>query len=338
LEQGAVQDHSSSPWVLTDSEISQVLGDSGGNYVVETAGRFKALFAGQEYDQVYFTQDVVGHFAQLAMLAYPKAAHIMVGDGLGYVLDKEYLIACATGRGWDESRRLMRHKPSAPEADKAVLIIPADQTGDCLIGKELLIVPKLLVQAVLEDFRRVTPELKTYSESIIQSSRLPRYLMILGNFADAGATSEEKELAMYLEILARCVPKGAAVFLKGHPLAVKPVAQRLLESMQSDYAATLLAPEYGFYPMELWADLVNACQVVAVAYCAISLRYLYHKPVIYALGPELIEKYLNPQTWVYCKESDVAYREQFERLEGGEGGGLMGWGRRFPHPRVGCGK
>jgi len=176
-----------------------------------------------------------------------------------------------------------------------------DQTGNCLDGKELLIVPKDLVLEVVSDSQKSVPELADYSRELLASAPGPHFLVLLENASDGNFLEFDREVALYEEMVRSHVSLGSTLIIKAHPLSIAPVDEALSRCLASDYVVRRVSDRFRRYPMELWRDLIRACEVMTMSYCSISLTFLYGKSVIYPMIPSLIEKYFPRQFWIRTK-------------------------------------
>jgi hypothetical protein len=214
-------------------------------------------------------------------------------------------------------------KPQPYQADKAVLILPMDQTGNCLNDMELIVVPKQQVQKIISDCQNSIPELVEYSRVLLASGPPPYIIILLENISDANLTTLEKEVSLYEENIRSHVSPKATVFIKGHPLSIAPVDEMLSHRLGTDYFPRVISHEFARYPIELWSGLVRACQVISIAYSNITLAYLYDVPVIYALNNSLIEKYIKPVFWDSFRDADLLYRGQLANLKNWDGQSVL---------------
>ena len=333
------------PVVLTAGEMAEITRPGRWTPYQEILNRFRQKVSVAHFDEIYYTHDVVGRAAELAMNAYPRAVHITFGDALGSVYNKRYHLALASGAPQSQVnqqgvrtrlcprrmlnalktylRQIILGEPQPFQASKAVLILPMDQTGDCLDDKELSIVPRQLVLDIISDCQQSLPELRSYSQKLLAGTPVPRFLMLLENISDGNFTSFEREVAMCEEMVRRHVPERATVFIKAHPLSVAPVDDALCSRLESDYTARTVSREFRRHPVELWSDLISACQVISMSYPSISLAYLYDKPVIYPVEPSLIKEYIPERFWDSYKNADMLYRGQLANLATWDGRSVL---------------
>lgn len=312
----------------------------------ETLRRFAAR-VGTGFDEVHYAHDLTGRVPELAMNAYPDAKRIVFGDALGSVYDTRYFMALAQGATIEEARRAALERPrlrarQVPRAiarwlrdaalgaprrlppDRAVLVLPMDQTGSALANTPISVVPKQLALDIIADCRRVLPELADYSREVLAGAPAPHFLMLLENYADADMTSFEDEVTMYETVVRRRVPKGGTVLLKTHPLAVAPIDVALRERLDPEYATRVIPRELARYPMELWSDLVSSCEVISMlSYCGISLAFLYDKSTLYPMDAGVIERFFPERSWDRVRDADVLYRGQLANLATWDGNSIL---------------
>ncbi|MCX6056679.1 MAG: hypothetical protein NTW69_00790 [Chloroflexi bacterium] len=345
----------SPPILLDDQDMSEFSGSSAGGTVSyrEVLRRFRCKLGVNHVDEIYYAHDIGGRVPELTMNAFPMAERIMFGDGLGSVYNKTYHMALVTGASLEQARQALRKKhqvqgakrrfslrgirsfvkklirdkwlgsPKPFQADKAVLILPMDQTGTSLEGMELIVVPKQQVQEVIAECQNNLPDLVEYIAGLLADGPRPFYLILLANIADGNLTSKENETGLYEEIIRRHVPPQSAVFIKGHPLSVMPVDEMLCERLAGDYFPKVLPHKFSRYPIELWSDLIGACTVIGVSYSVISLAFLYDIRVVFPFDDALIEKYIPSRFWGFYKDADRLYRGQLENLKDWDGRSVL---------------
>jgi tetratricopeptide (TPR) repeat protein len=316
--------------VLTESQIANIVGPSGNHDDPGAIERFRRVLGNEAdaFTEVYFSHLVGGHAAQLCLRAFPQASRVTYGESMGLMEDKDYVLASITGAGWDESTQHLRRRPE-PDATKAVLILPADQTGDCLQGKELFVVPRDLALQVIADFQITSPELGAYSRELLRQASGPKFLFIAANLSDIGIVSPEGERDLYVEMIESCAPSGASILIKAHPLSTFPIDILTAEKLRSRYDVHIVSPEFNRYPMELWSDLLRECEVISLSYCSISLEYLFEKPVHYPLNIDIIKKYIDERAWNRWRDGDEFFRQQRQMLKTWDRNGVLCSGRRI---------
>lgn len=324
------------PMIITEGQMQEIVSPEKDVSNPNVQARFRSFLGLQEngVDEVYYSHDVVGYAAPLCMRAFPNAVAITYGESMGLMEDKDYLIASVTGAGWDDSKPHPKFQRREPQATKAVLIMPADQTGDCLSDKELLVVPRDLALEVISNFQSSMPELVQYSRQLLSQFKPPFYLFVVNNLADANFISAEGEADMYAEMIKTHVPQGATVLIKGHPLSTHPIDQMIAERITSSYPCSVIAKEFSRYPMEIWKDLLNETQLVSLSYCSISIEYLYRKPVIYCINEDIIKRYMEERVWNRFRDGDEFFRQQRECLSSWDGKGVICSGKRISFPAI----
>jgi len=209
------------------------------------------------------------------------------------------------------------------DADRAMLVLPLDLSGDYLVDKTLVIVPREQVLAVIQQAQIALDKLNQYIEQLLAPLTETPFLLLMGNLTDAEMTSFTQEVDMYEAIVRQHVPVGRHVFLKAHPLSVAPVATQVSERLRGDYTPVLLEHEFALYPIELWQTLVTACRTISISYSSISLTYLYQVPMIHALTDTLIQQYFKPEYHDFYQRFNTLYCQIFEQLPDWDGRSIL---------------
>jgi len=312
----------------------------------EILRRFRRKLGVEHIDEIYYAHDIGGRVPELVMNAFPEAERIIFGDGMGSLYNKTYHLALSSGASLSQARQALRTRnnfafrsirrilirrlvdlllgsPQPYQADKAVLILPMDQTGDCLDDMELIVVPKQQVQKIISDCQNSIPELVEYSRGLLAGEPPPYVLILLANISDGNFTSLENEVKLYEEIIRRHVTPKTTLFIKGHPLSVAPLDEMLSIRLSTDYFPRVISHKFARYPIELWSELVGDCKVISIAYSNISLAFLYNVPVVFPFDDALIEKYISPKYWDFYKDADRLYRGQLANLEKWDGQSVL---------------
>jgi len=331
--------------IITDDDLKAAKSIHPWKRFSAALNKFKDIVGTGDVDEVYYAHDIVGNIAELAMNSFPHAQHISFGDALGSIYNKEFHLALASGNTIDKKniflkflKKIINHSkervvkiicggPVHFQATKAVLILPIDQTGNCLDEMELHIVPKDFVRTLLEECASSTTDLNTYCQDLISNNNQSKYLLLLDNFSDGNFISFENEVNLYTDIINHYVPQGSFVMIKPHPLSVKPVADALCKNIESDYDTVIIKKEFSKYPIELWVNLISSCNVISFSYPSISLSYLYGKNVMYLLNPDIIERYFPEKFHASFKNADEVYRGQLNNLATWDGKGVLWSGR-----------
>jgi hypothetical protein len=335
------------PILLNDQDMTE-FSQSIHNLVTyrEILRRFRRKIGVEHVDEIYYAHDIGGLVPGLAMNAFPKAERIIFGDGLGSIYNKVYHMALVNGASLDQARQALktgRHFPARSlkrilfnrltdvllgsprpyQADKAVLILPMDQTGNSLDTQELLIVPKQQVQKIIADCQKTLSELAVYIMGLLSGAPPPYFLILLANISDGNFTSLENEVKLYEEIIRLHAPPKATVFIKGHPLSVAPVDEILCDHLRPEYSPRVISHIFARYPIEFWSELVSACTVISVAYSNISLAFLYDVQVVFPFNDTLIEKYIHQKYWDFYRDADRLYRGQLANLKKWDGQSVL---------------
>ncbi len=336
----------SKPTILLAEDIEEITHAGRLASYREILQRFRHRIGADNFDEVFYAHDVVGPVAELAMNAYPKAEHITFGDALGSVYDKQYHLDLASGTSFvtrqdcrlsrkyihpiyiiymikEQLRLIVLGGPKKVQATKAVLILPMDQTGNCLDDKELLVIPKKIVLDIISGCNSAILELSQYSETLMEDATDPSFLLLLENISDGGFISFEREVAMYEDIIRSNIPPGRTIFIKAHPFSVANIDEAVYRRLNSDYNARIVSSEFRRYPIELWKVLASKCQVISISYPSISLTFLYDRPVIYPMGASMIQTFIPERYWDSYMNADMLYKGQLANLSNWDGQGVL---------------
>lgn len=290
------------PIILSATEMAAVL--RGASPPGPDAGkRFRQLIGHEAFDEVHYVHDVAGPVVGLALTAYPDAYPITFGDALGSLNNAAYhralyegrpVAACvAAGRG--HARKAA--KGLVAQAKTVVALLPTDQTGDCLEGKELLIVPR---EAALEIIASASEHLaiqNAYFHELLAVTRMPRFLYLLENIEESDFATQENALALQEEIIARNIPPGAGIILKPHPMSSTDLVLELSRRLSPRYAPVCLGKAFWRYPVEFMSPLLAACHPVCWSYGTLSLSFLSGKQLVHAIDENLIRRYMHRNRW-----------------------------------------
>ena len=279
------------------------------------------------------------------MNAFPNAQRITFGDALGSIYDAELHLRLASGISVDSAKKirlgvktriklgikkvikltlgLLFGFPRNFQATEALLIIPMDQTGECLKEMKLVVVPKKHVLGLIEQCEKSFGRLSHYEDQLLSHSHGQSALILLENISDGNFISQENELTVYEELIRKTVPKHSTVFIKAHPLSIAPINDKLALRLKNDYSPFLISNEFSRVPIELWTSLVKKCQIISISYSCISLSFLFDLDIVYPFGVKIIEKYFPQKFWDSYRNADQLYRGQLEKLKNWDGNGVL---------------
>lgn len=335
------------PIFISDQEIGLYTPSLSGRVTVPSAiKKFKQRIHLEKVDEIFYAHDIGGAVPGLAMNAFPEAERILFGDGLGSIYNKIYHLALINGASIEEAKRAVREN-SKPErgsikkrllgfvkglllgrlhpyqADKAVLVLPMDQTGTSLLDVELIVVPKKIVQTIIEECQKALPDLVAYTRQIIQRTTPPHALILLENLTDANLSTAEKEVDFYEEVIREHVPINGTILIKAHPLSKAPIHEILQSRLQSDYHSEVIPSSFSRYPIELWSDFIAECEIIGIAYGNVTLSYLYNKETVFALTGPMIERFIAPKFWGSFKDAALLYGGQLTNMKHWDGCSLL---------------
>ena len=212
-------------------------------------------------------------------------------------------------------------KPVQP--DSALLVLPMDQTGTSLKGVKLMVVPKETVLDVIEDCKKVLPELAEYSHKVLNQTDPPHTLVLLENLTDAGLADLDKEVSYYETVIRENTPKNSTVLIKSHPLSSMKMDEKIHDRIKDDYHSVILDGKFARYPIEFWSEMIASSRIIGIAYSSVTLAYLYNKETVFALTDDLIEKYIQPKFQASLKDAAHLYQGQLDNLKTWDGKSLL---------------
>lgn len=311
------------PVALSGAQMDSLLAIGGGNLEhPDILRRFRQAIGREQIDQIYYCHDVTGFAASLAMRAYPDARRIMYGDGLGQVLDKPRVIAVYGGVPWTRELKRQNRLKNEPDAQAAVMALPADVTGEGFYGKELQVVPKALVLEIIERLWQSAPELRQYCAAILQRSRAPRYIFALPYLHDCGLATIDNEIAFYAKALEN-VPRGSSIVLKPHPFNVTSLESRIIGALGTEYVFETVPPSVARLPLEIWLGAVESFEFISFGYTSVSFRYLFGKSSICEWSREMIDQFVLPEKRVFAWEVEVITANQRRALDSWDGRSVL---------------
>lgn len=189
--------------------------------------------------------------------AFPDARRVVYGDTYGSV-DSDL-------------------KPSAPRFQVAVAPIPRATVPAALAGLEVEVIPRRTVRRVLAAVRERDAELRAADAALSRFAR-GGTLTLTSCETEAARTCLRAEVTQGYVLARRAARRGQTVVIKPHPRAslgqASAVARRL---RRHGHEVRLVPSELGYYPIELFEELVQSVDSVQVGYssAALPLAYLY---------------------------------------------------------------
>jgi len=316
------------PRVLTDEDMYTILGPEA-VASPQAASRFSQWLGGPPPDEIHYVHTVLGHAAELSMRAYPKARRICFGDALGILHNAGYHMAQYAGASAAEREAAGRAYAKAaangefPQADTVACLLPADQKGDYLHGKKLLVVPRQTASDIIDRCVSGLSGLKEYTEGLLRRLPSPRFLFLTENLVEACFATFENGVLMQEEMIRRHAPPGSSVIIKAHPLSSLDVHGELARRLAGDYAVEVFDDKAGRYPLEFMKTLVEACQPLCWSYCTLSIEYLYGKKIPHVIDDELTRRYLEPLRWESIRNSMGMVTGSLANLDAWDGKGPL---------------
>lgn len=262
----------------------------------------------------YFSHDAsADHTAQALMQAFPEGRRICFGDPPGF-LHPPYTVERPTivDGGWLRNAfwaSRLRGTGEIHRADLSLVAIDFRRDAGSASGELVERVPRgvfLEVIAALADGLEsdAPPCGGLLSRARAGEARqTAAHLLVLGNFAASRMMSPARELALYQDICAACVPEGEAVYLKPHYGMSARLTADILQGL-AGYGAELLPEGFRRVPVELLPGLPGRCRIISVSSSSALLAFLYGEDVVHALTSERIERYFDSSYVKYMRDSN----------------------------------
>jgi len=316
------------PVVLSSADMSEIL--AGEDPAEEAAcRRFRQTLGRERFDEVHYVHEVAGPLVQLALNAYPDAHAVTFGDALGSLNNAAYHRAlydgCPPGErvaaGREYARKALRG--DMPQARTVVALLPTDQTGDCLEGKRLLVVPREIALSVIASSRAGIADLEAHCVELVGRTPEPRFLCLMENVDESCFATPENALALQEEIIVRAAPPGAGIILKPHPMSTTDLHLELARRLEGRYSPVCLDTRFQRYPVEFMLPLLENCRPVCWSYGTLSLSFLTGVTLRHAIDEDLVKRYMHPERWDSMLNSMRLVTEPLARLASWDRSGAL---------------
>lgn len=335
---------------LTLNDLDRICGK--GNETMASIA-FKRELWGNEYQELYYPNDVMGFLYQLACITYKDVKTVCYGDGLGAVTTKQFKLSLLKNKELKLRKtkviiKKLRHKISSilynnsdeikPDfhnyllnkvyvPDQTCLIIPIDYSGSFIKKKSLVICKKHMVMSVINQMVESCVDLNNYIESLLlKFEHRKKVLLLTENFAEAERIDFENEIAMWCAIIKSKAEKGSVIFLKSHPGELLPRNRAIKKELSGQFEVVTLNKEFSRHPIELWEKLVLSSRVLCMSYPCISLKYLFGIDVVNSFNNEFIESWFPEFIWKLYKNNSRFFSEPVAKLEKWDGKSVL-WNR-----------
>lgn len=284
-------------------------------------GRFRELFSGKSYDQIYYVHDVTyARILSLAAHSWPKAERVCYGDGFGifYANQRVYHLL---GLTWNTHGFLKDFT-----ADRRMGLLPMDCTCESDSSVPLEVVPKKFMLDAISAVTSAVPALGQISESLLALHEgSPRALLLTENHAETGCISFEDDVRMYCDMILSHTPSDSVVFLKSHPGEKLPRNEAIRNALKKERFCIALPDALRFYPVELLSRLIETCvPVLCCSYPRLTLSWLYDKEVINPMASaKFLHKWLPEAVWRSYEDAIRTYEEPVRLLNEWNGEGML---------------
>ena len=316
------------PVVLSDADMSELL--AGQDPAEEAAcRRFRQLLGRESFDEIHYVHEVSGPVVQLVLSAYPDAHAVTFGDALGSLNNAAYHGALYDGRppaeraaaGREYARRARLGE--IPQARTVTALLPTDQTGDCLEGKRLQVVPREIALSVIASAGAGIAHMEAHCADLVARTPEPRFLCLMENVDESCFATPENALALQEEIIVRVAPPGAGIILKPHPMSTTNLHLELARRLTGRYTPVCLEARFQRYPVEFMLPLIENCRPVCWSYGTLSLSFQTGVTLEHAIDEELVKRYMHPERWDSMLNSMRLVTEPLARLASWDRSGAL---------------
>lgn len=305
-----------------------------------SAQALRKLIGVERADAWFYAHDLSGDLVPALASAYPASTCICFGDALGQVFQKDVhlgFLSRSTAidsvethqRGTIKSlARALWAKVAISRArsgratisgsivpDRAVLILPVDQSGDFLPRTRLTVCPKPIVARIMEKTSAACDALSGHIDDVLaRTAGRNRCLLLTENWAESKTIDFDQEIRLYCDMIERNFLPGSVVLVKTHPGEELSRASRLADLLGDKYDFISLDDGLRRYPIELWPKLVRSCRVVSTMYPCLSLKFLYDVDVLQVMSDAFVERWFPPWTWASYKNALELNMQPLARL------------------------
>jgi hypothetical protein len=296
--------------------------------------RLRDFIGEHDFDEIFLARDFCGHGSPLIVNAYRNSDKIMYGDSLGVVGNE----AGVNSFNWHSPassmlalcKRILRERiygaPDRLQFDAAALTLPIVCSKGYLDDVPLFIPAIDFVLGTIQSVYQKLTDLQDYCDSLIGLAGEPNCLLfLLINLNRSGLMTKEKEIELYVEIINQTAARDSTILLKAHPRDSVEVLNAVVDRLQANFKILVIDDvRASRVPIELWADLIKSCRVVAMfSSSAITLKYIYRKAVSLPLNEELIRRYFFKHKISYMLESNRWISKSTENLDKWDGRSLL---------------
>lgn len=266
----------------------------------------RSIFRTTTLDAILYAHDVVGDFLDIVARSYPHAKRVCFGDAMGQVFERDVHLSflrarpepAGFARRW--LQRLFEPKAAMPGIaralpDKAVLMLPVDQSGNILTQIPFEIFPAPAARALFKQVASEFGELRDYLTELAGADPGDLCVFLTENWAEGSFIPFEREIEFYATIIQALPDRIKRVLVKPHPAETRSRVAALRDRLGSKRQIVESEAAFARLPFELWAaHLPEQTEIVAMQYPALSLKYLYGRSVIQPFDHKLIETYFDP--------------------------------------------
>lgn len=255
-------------------------------------------------DAILYAHDVVGDVLDTFVDIIPGLERICYGDAMGQVYERDVHLSYilprdAAKKSWKSFFESLLWRPRLPDPvrtralpDKAILMLPVDQSGQILRNVSFAVISQKVAQSLFQRVAAQFPELGAYlREEMSGGDGQSGLILLTENWSEGGFIPFDREIDFYADIIRAHAEKGAVVWIKPHPGEVSDRHAALAERLAGHCTVRPVRNEFRRIPFEIWAQHLDGIRIIAMQYPALSLRYLLGRDVIQPLDHAKIDRY-----------------------------------------------
>lgn len=283
--------------------------------------RFRELFFGKSYDQIYYAHDITyARILSLAAHSWPKAERICYGDGFG-IFYANHRVYHLLGLPYNSHGFLEDFT-----ADRRMGLLPMDCTCEADTSVPLEVVPKKFMLKAISAVTSAVPVLHETARALLAMHACSaKSLLLTENHAEIGCISFEDDVKMYCDIILNYTNQDSVVFLKSHPGENFPRNEAISNALKNERICISLPDALRFYPIELLSPLIEASNpILCCSYPRLTLSWLYGKEVINPMASvEFLHKWFPETAWRSYEDAIRTYEEPVRLLHEWNGEGML---------------
>lgn len=270
--------------------------------ITDRASWIRRQLKAENYSVFYYSHDEsADHTAQAVMQALPEARRVCFGDPPGFLYptcnflqkNKDGHKNTVKQRIWQSRLCGLKNWLSASE-----LIIAVDFRLPCE-AVEMSIVHVMPSQFLVETLNRLKSGFQDAAaiESLLLEEwagyeSMP-FLLLISNLSASGLTTEQREVALYVDICQAYVSPGETIYIKPHIGTSREFLNQLISKLGL-YRVIVFPVAIQQLPIEFFSALLARSHILSVSSSSALISKLFGYNVAHALDEERIRQFIEP--------------------------------------------